>query len=854
MMLVAVALLGLAPVMIVGGVAPILINWASSKAIVNEMAALDAQEDAEDPDGRVQAARARINVRQRALARRLESPFSEQLVWAGVLSTLLGTSILIVRHAAADAGRRRAEAKLGAICDATPDPIRAEDLQGRLIYQNAAADLWAADLECGFVGFPGSRFDTLADRGRIAVADRVVNTRAPLIVRGHTKTRTGDIRHYRATVSPLYGEDGAVIGVVSHTADVTAEQAAAALLEAVSEGNPDLIVATDAAGHFTYANTAFLTFVGKGADQVIGRTREDVFDLGTESDHMAELDAQVLRTGRPERHVASFHTPDGQLRLIDLRKYPLRALDGEIFGIACVGVDVTEASADRERIEASERKFRTISNVVPAIIWSIGPDGEVDFFNDRWFEFTGRPRGQEVLSDISDVIHPDDLADLESAYRESTATGLPYELKLRVRRHSGEYRWKLARAHPVICADGTVKGWLGAAINIDEIVAAQDALESREAIRESILKTIPDPMIVADERGTIVSFSIAAERTFGWSAAEACGRSIGSLLPPLDEPISREEMQQRLSEGLAGDVGRSFEMNALRRDRTVFPAYVTVGDATSADGRFFTIFIRDLTHERAEAQRLRNVQSELAHVSRLSAMGELASGIAHELNQPLAAASALIQGSVRLLDYDPPEIIEVRDALGLAADQVLRAGDIIRSLRSLVAKGSHKRELQDIGVLLREVGALSMLGMRHPDIRLIYEIPPEPCLAIIDRVQIQQVVFNLTRNAMEAMSDSPVRNLTLGLAADLSGWLTVSVQDTGPGVDPEIVARLFEAFVTTKSDGMGVGLSISRTIVEEHGGKIWSETAPDGGAIFRFTLDPFGGGGDGRRQSNRVAS
>lgn len=233
---------------------------------------------------------------------------------------------------------------------------------------------------------------------------------------------------------------------------------------------------------------------------------------------------------------------------------------------------------------------------------------------------------------------------------------------------------------------------------------------------------------------------------------------------------------------------------------------------------------------------MQDMQSELIHVSRLTSMGEMASALAHELNQPLSAIANYMKGSVRLLDAPVPDLDRIRAALGDAGDQALRAGAIIRRLRDFVGKGEADTRLESLPKLIEEAGALAMVGAKESGVRLRFELATDTPLVVVDKVQIQQVLLNLMRNAIEAMREVPSRSLTVATKTAPDRMVEVSVGDTGPGISPEVADRLFQPFISTKQDGMGVGLSICRTIVEAHGGRIWAEAAPGGGAVFRFTL------------------
>lgn len=353
---------------------------------------------------------------------------------------------------------------------------------------------------------------------------------------------------------------------------------------------------------------------------------------------------------------------------------------------------------------------------------------------------------------------------------------------------------------------------------------------------QSILDTVPEAMIVIDEAGTIRSFSAAAERLFGWTAAEAIGCNVTLLMPDPYRAEHARYLGRYLDTGERRIIGIGRVAVGVRRDGSTFPIELAVGEMRTGRRRFFTGFIRDLTEPQATERRLQDMQSELIHVSRLTSMGEMASALAHELNQPLSAIASYMKGSVRLLDSEAPDLDRIRAALTAAGEQALRAGEIIRRLRGFVGKGEAAMRIEALPKLVEEAGALAMMGARDSGVRLEFNLSPKVGPVMADKVQVQQVVLNLMRNAVEAMSESPVRNLTVEANPLEGGWVEVLIADTGPGLAPEVLERLFQPFVTTKAEGMGVGLSICRTIIEAHGGELTAGNRPAGGAVFRFTL------------------
>jgi two-component system sensor kinase FixL len=366
--------------------------------------------------------------------------------------------------------------------------------------------------------------------------------------------------------------------------------------------------------------------------------------------------------------------------------------------------------------------------------------------------------------------------------------------------------------------------------------AALIELETQEAHLQSILATIPDAMVVIDEAGIMRSFSATAESLFGWSAAEAIGRNVSQLMPASYARAHDSQLHRYLATGERRIIGIGRVVVGERKDGSTFPMELSVGEDNTAGNRIFTGFIRDLSERQETERRLQDLQAEFIHVARLTTLGEMASALAHELNQPLSAAANFINGSSRLLAETPPKLDRLKPALEQANDQLLRAGQIIRRLRDFVSKRETERRPENLRQLLEEAGALAMVGAKDIGVRLSYDLAPDLDRVLVDKVQIQQIVLNLMRNGIDAMEGFPKREMKVSARQAGDQTIEVSVSDTGPGVSPSVADQLFQPFVTTKADGMGVGLSISRTIAEAHGGRIWVESRPGEGATFRFTL------------------
>lgn len=364
--------------------------------------------------------------------------------------------------------------------------------------------------------------------------------------------------------------------------------------------------------------------------------------------------------------------------------------------------------------------------------------------------------------------------------------------------------------------------------------AAAEDLRMREAHLASILDTVPEAMILIDEKGLMHAFSLTAERLFGWRADEVLGRNVSLLMPEPYRSAHDGYLQRYYTTGERRIIGLGRVVIGERKDGSTFPMELAVGEIETGGGRLFTGFVRDLTESQRTQARLQELQGELVHIARLTSMGEMASALAHEINQPLSAIANYLKGARRLAEREDFDRELLRDALLKANDQALRAGDIIRRLRDFVARGETERAVENLQRLIEEAAALALVGAREigVDVRFDYTADDE---VLVDRVQVQQVMVNLVRNALDALEGCERRQLTVAIGR-LGEDALVTVSDTGPGIAAEIRDQLFAPFQTTKRTGMGVGLSISRTIIEAHGGRLWVEDTPGGGATFKFTL------------------
>ena len=381
----------------------------------------------------------------------------------------------------------------------------------------------------------------------------------------------------------------------------------------------------------------------------------------------------------------------------------------------------------------------------------------------------------------------------------------------------------------------------------EALILGSAPVPEREALLRAILETSPDGLITIDERGIVQSFNPAAERMFGYDAAEVIGRNVSCLMP---SPYREEHdgyLARFLRTGERRIIGIGREVLGQRKDGTNFPLELAVGEVQAAGRRLFAGFVKDVSARQQSEQRLQELQSELIHVARLSAMGEMASALAHELNQPLTAIINYAQTARGLAKRRPEESASgLVSLLGKTVQQASRAGQIIRRLRQFIAKGETDRALEDINAVVEEASSLALIGTGGKGIatRRVLEkgLPP----VLLDKIQIHQVITNLIRNGVDALDGVKRREIVITTRRAGQDSIEIDVADSGPGLAPKVAERLFQPFVTTKPGGLGIGLSICRSIVEAHGGRLWVSDNPGGGTIFHVRLPTAEASGERR--------
>lgn len=498
---------------------------------------------------------------------------------------------------------------------------------------------------------------------------------------------------------------------------------------------------------------------------------------------------------------------------------------------------------DHDRRSIAERFARFAEGTFDRAMMLLDLDGRVVAWTRGAETLFDWPRA-EMLGRRADLLYGEDdrtAGRFATDLAEATVTSPMRREQWRVRRDGSEF---LAETTLVTLRDdaGRATGFGQTVVDITHRHAIEQARRQNDLHIRSILATVPDAMVVIDDAGLILSFSSAAERLFGYTEAEVEGRNVSMLMPAPDRDRHDDYIARYERTGERRIIGIGRVVTGQRRDGTTFPMELSVGEARTGGHRIFTGFIRDLTAQQLTELRLKELQAELVHVSRVSAMGTMASTLAHELNQPLAALAIYLETGRDLIDAGADGALpDLREAMDAAAGEALRAGQIVRRLRDFVARGETERCVHDLPALIAESGRLGLLGATERSIRLFTDFDPDAVRVLADRVQIQQVLVNLLRNAAEAVADGDRRDILVSTRRE-GAMVRVSVADTGHGLDPAMASRLFEAFASGKAHGMGLGLSICRTIIEAHGGRIAAEPGADCGTVFHFTLPAAGAG------------
>ncbi|MBY5450327.1 MULTISPECIES: PAS domain-containing sensor histidine kinase [Rhizobium] len=610
---------------------------------------------------------------------------------------------------------------------------------------------------------------------------------------------------------------------------------------------PAMVWSATSEGMLDFANQHFLEFIGAPLEEISGVGFYKLFHPDDMS-HLASEWHDIMASKHAREVVGRLRRADGQYRWCTLRQKPRLDTEGNVVRWYGVVLDIEDRKQAENALKetktalaASEENLSLIINSLPVLVWSARPDGSADFVNKSWLDYAGRPADQILEWGFLDLYHPDDIPGMVDIWKRDLEHSDHTVLKGRIRGADGKYRWFYFSGRKLVDANGVVR-WFGVNIDIEDLQRAENALrESEAALRESehqlnlIINTIPAMAWSCTSDGRLEYFNRNLIDYVGLPSEEIVGFGFYRMFHPDDV----EPMRMAWDDIVASKKSRPVDARIRRADGEYRWFNLRQSPLLDPDGnvvRWYGVVVDIEDRKRAE-ESLRQSQSDLAHVTRMTATGELAVSIAHEVNQPLMAIVTNAGTCLRWLQPGHTDLEQARVAAERIVRDGHRAGDIITSIRAMAQKLPARIELTDFKPAVREVLDLLTGELQRRGIELSLDMAATPIEVVGDRTQLQQVVLNLVMNSAEAMTaSSTAKHINIRCAVE-EQLVSVSVSDTGRGVPIHELERVFEAFYSTKADGIGMGLSICRSIVEAHGGRIWASLGENGdGAIFTFTL------------------
>jgi PAS domain S-box-containing protein len=596
----------------------------------------------------------------------------------------------------------------------------------------------------------------------------------------------------------------------------------------------DAIIAHDMNDRITFWNRGAEALYGYSAKDAIGRPIHRMTQSTSPVPH-AEIRTELLRSGRWDGEITRLRH-DGEEIVIASRAALLHDAQGMPCAVLATSNDITPRKRMEAELQRQREELRDTIDAIPGMVWSSSPEGRLIFINRRWNDL-GVTLGEGGGDVWRTLVHPADFAQMQRDWQAAIATGASFENVSRIRGGDGAYRWMHIGAEPLRDASGAILRWYGVNTDIEARKQAEHALRRSEAFLLDAQRLSRTGSIATRLPAETMWWSDEAYRIFDYPRDVT--PSIGAILArahPDDIALVRGAHEAALNSVQEIDV----EHRLLLPDGSIKHVhFVAHRAATESDGDEYVGALMDVTETKLAQEALARSTAELAHVTRVTMLGELAASIAHEVTQPLAAIVTCGDAGLRWLGRAKPDIAEAQQSMTQMIRDAKRASDVIARIRAM----ARKRDSQPATLELNEVAAETIELVRRELARHRVEVrtelaTPSPTVRC-DRVQLQQVLINLIMNAVQAMSDvDDARTLRIATGESDSdpGYAEITVQDTGTGISEESARRLFDAFFTTKAEGMGMGLSICRSIIEAHGGRIWAEAPAEGGARLRFVL------------------
>jgi PAS domain S-box-containing protein len=598
---------------------------------------------------------------------------------------------------------------------------------------------------------------------------------------------------------------------------------------------PGLVALLSAGGELEVANRQIFEYFGQTLEELKRWGTTDVVHPD-DLPHLIDVFTASIGSGTPYDILQRFRRSDGIYRWFQNSGFPLRDANGQIVRWCVLLTDVDDQKRAEEALRESERNLKLIIDTSPALAWSAWPDGSAEFFNHHYLDFIGFSAEQASGWGWTAAVHPEDLDGLAATWQRIMASEAPGEAEARMRRRDGEYRWFLFRTNPLRDDSGTIVKWYGVNTDIEdrkraevELRRAYDSFADAQRLSKTgnfTADIVVDDHIWSDELYRIFEIDPSTKITV---------QAVRDIIHPEDLPA----FDAGFTRSLGGvDFDQVFRIVPVSRNVKHVHAVGRLIERVAGRPLFIGA-IQDVTERVVAADALNQARSELAHVTRVTTLSALTASIAHEVNQPLSGIITNASTGLRMLDADPPNLDGARETVRRTLRDGNRAAEVITRLRALFSKKDFTLELVDLNEATREVITLSLSELQRNRITLQSELTDDLPHVIGDRVQLQQVILNLLRNASDAMVDvhDRERQLLIKTERENGDRVRLTVRDAGVGLPPQDPSSLFDPFSTTKSDGMGVGLFVSRSIIERHKGHLWAEPNDGGpGATFSFSI------------------